>query len=169
MGKSFVPLQSEMDEKIGIQTRDADGRRQVFDPVRRRWVTLTPEEWVRQHTIALLHNSYGFPLEVMQVEGTIALNDMVRRCDIVVYDNNGTPWMIVECKKEGVALTQKVCDQACRYNTVLRVPLLLLTNGRQVIVLRCGGSCSGLSPLGEIPHWQKKMLKSEPPTAPRRH
>lgn len=111
------------------------GRREVLDPVRRQWVALTPEEWVRQQTIVLLHGSYGYPLELMQVESKIALNSMTRRCDIVVYSTAGTPAMIVECKRPEVPLTQKVCDQACRYNTVLHVPYLLLTNGRQTIIV----------------------------------
>ena len=117
------------------QVREVDGRREILDPVRRRWVALTPEEGVRQWVIGLLHERYGYPLELMQVEGAITVNGMTRRCDIVVYDTTGTPQMIVECKKPDVAITQKVCDQACRYNTVLRVPYLLLTNGKQMITV----------------------------------
>ncbi|MBR3959287.1 MAG: type I restriction enzyme HsdR N-terminal domain-containing protein [Bacteroidales bacterium] len=107
----------------------------IFDPVRRRWVRLTPEEWVRQQTIEMLHERYGYPLELMQVEAAITLNGLTKRCDIVVYGRDVKPWMIVECKKEGVALSQKVVDQACRYNLVLKVPYLLLTNGKQIICL----------------------------------
>ena len=107
----------------------------VFDPVRRRWVRLTPEEAVRQQTIRELHELCGYPLELMQVEAAITLNGLTKRCDIVVYDHNVRPWMIVECKKESVPLTQKVVDQACRYNLVLQVPYLLLTNGRERICL----------------------------------
>ena len=112
-----------------------DGRREVLDPVRRRWVALTPEEEVRQQTICMLHDRYGYPLELMQVEGAITVNGQSRRCDIVTYGRNGRPWMIVECKRPDVPLTQKVCDQACRYNTVLQVPYLLLTNGRQLVMI----------------------------------
>ena len=107
----------------------------VFDPVRRRWVRLTPEEAVRQQTIRELHELCGYPLELMQVEAAITLNGLTKRCDIVVYDHNVRPWMIVECKKESVPLTQKVVDQACRYNLVLQVPYLLLTNGHERICL----------------------------------
>ena len=123
-----------MDNEVKIRTLP-DGRREVLDPVRRRWVALTPEEWVRQHTIRELHQQYGFPLELMQVEAAITLNGMTKRCDIVVYDKGLKPWMIVECKKEEVELTQEVVDQACRYNIVLQVPYLLLTNGRQRLCL----------------------------------
>ena len=119
-----------------IQVRDANGRREVFDVVRRRWVALTPEEWVRQQTVALLHNGYGYPLELMQIEAAITLNGLTKRCDIVVYDKSVKPFMIVECKKESVSLSQKVVDQACRYNLVLKVPFLMLTNGRQNLCLQ---------------------------------
>ena len=107
----------------------------VFDPVRRRRVRLTPEEAVRQQTIRELHELCGYPLELMQVEAAITLNGLTKRCDIVVYDHNVRPWMIVECKKESIHLTQKVVDQACRYNLVLQVPYLLLTNGRERVCL----------------------------------
>lgn len=133
-----------------------DGRREVLDPVRRRWVALTPEEEVRQQTIAMLHDHCGYPLELMQVEGAIAVNGQSRRCDIVVYDTDGCPWMIVECKRPDVPLTQKVCDQACRYNTVLQVPYLLLTNGRQQIVIAIDYHTRTLRQLPDLPDWSPK-------------
>lgn len=104
----------------------------------------------------MLHLHAGYPLELMQVEGTITLNGMSRRCDIVLYDANGHPQMIVECKRPDVPLTQKVCDQACRYNTVLQVPLLLLTNGCQQVVLRVDSQSARLEQLSEIPLYHKK-------------
>lgn len=107
----------------------------VFDIVRRRWVALTPEEWVRQNTINMLHYRCLYPLELMQVEAAITLNGLTKRCDIVVYDRAVRPWMIVECKKKSVPINQNVVDQACRYNLVLQVPYLLLTNGRQQLCL----------------------------------
>lgn len=138
------------------QVREVNGRREVLDPVRRRWVALTPEEGVRQWVIGLLHERYGYPLELMQVEGAITVNGMTRRCDIVVYDTTGTPQMIVECKKPDVAITQKVCDQACRYNTVLRVPYLLLTNGRQMVTVEVNFTNETLRQLREPNHYVKK-------------
>ena len=135
--------------------RESNSRREVFDPVRRRWVALTPEEWVRQYTIHRLHRDFGYPLEVIQVEGAITLNGLTRRCDIVVY-RDGQPWMIVECKKGDIPLTQKVCDQACRYNTVLRVPYLFLTNGKQQVAVWVDFENNTLRQLSDLPLWQKK-------------
>ena len=143
-----------MDVGTDIQVRENEGCREVFDPVRRRWVALTPEEWVRQQTLVRLHAA-GYPPEVMQVEGAITLNGMTRRCDIVVY-RDGQPWMIVECKKSEIPLTQKVCDQACRYNTVLRVPYLLLTNGRQEVIVDVDFEKGCLRQLADLPPFQKK-------------
>ena len=137
---------------MSIEVRELqDGRRDVLDPVRRRWVALTPEEEVRQQTIVLLHEHYGYPLELMQVEGAITVNGQTRRCDIVVYDSDGRPYMIVECKRPNVSLTQRVCDQACRYNTVLQVPVLVLTNGWQQVVVEVDSDKRTLRQLTEIP------------------
>lgn len=144
-----------------LVVRHTDGQPEIFDPVRRRWVALTPEEEVRQQTILQLHNHYGYPLELMQVEGAIALNGMTRRCDIVVHDTDGHPLLIVECKRPNVPITQKVCDQACRYNTVLQVPYLLLTNGIQIIIIHVDFASRQLRQLPDLPPWTKKMLKNE--------
>lgn len=149
-----VFLHPIMDNGTEIQVRESEGCREVFDPVRRRWVALTPEEWVRQHTLQRLHKA-GYPMEVMQVEGAITLNGMTRRCDIVVY-RDGQPWMIVECKKCEIPLTQKVCDQACRYNTVLRVPYLMLTNGKQEVIIEVDYSKKCLQQLHDLPLYEKK-------------
>lgn len=134
----------------------ADGRQEVLDPVRKRWVALTPEEGVRQWAIRLLHEHYGYPLELMQVEGAITLNGMTRRCDIVVFGTDGAPQIIVECKRPDVAITQKVCDQACRYNTVLHVPYLLLTNGKHSVCVRVDWENGRLEQLGNLEFFPKK-------------
>ena len=138
-----------------IKIREAEGRSEVLDIVRNRWVALTPEEWVRQQVVHRLHETLGYPLELMQVEGAITLNGMTRRCDIVVYDQQVHPMMIVECKKESVALTQKVVDQACRYNLVLHVPYLLLTNGRQELCCKVSWEEKRLVLLEKVPEWVK--------------
>ena len=133
----------------------AEANTKVLDPVRRRRVARTPEEEVRQQTMAMLHTAYGYPYELMQVEGAITLNGMTRRCDIVVYDTAGHPYIRVECKRPDVAITQKVCDQACRYNTVLQVPIILLTNGVQQVAIAVDREHKALRQLNEIPVFHK--------------
>lgn len=90
----------------------------------------------------------------MQVEGAITLNGQTKRCDVVVYDSKLSPWMIVECKQENVPLTQRVADQASRYNLVLQVPYLLLTNGRQQLCLQVDWERSQLRQVA-LPQWTK--------------
>lgn len=141
---------------MSIKLRETNGHREVFDIVRNRFVALTPEEWVRQHFILYLHQQLLYPLELMQVEGSISLNGMSKRCDIVVYDSNVRPLIIVECKKETVPLTQKVIDQACRYNLVLQVPFLCLTNGTQQICCQVDFENKQLLPIPELPKYHKK-------------
>ena len=143
-------------QTANIKLRDNEGRREVFDMVRNRFVALTPEEWVRQHVIHQLHYELGYPLELMQVEGAITLNGMTRRCDIVVYDESVKPLVIVECKNEAVALTQKVLDQACRYNLVLQVPYLCLTNGVQQVCCRVDFDERKVIFIPKLPNYHKK-------------
>ena len=139
---------------ITLSIRKTDGKEEVFDIVRQRYVALTPEEHVRQSLIHLLHEHYGYPLEIMQVEGAITVNGMSRRCDIVLYDKKLRPAMIVETKRPDVPINQKVVDQVCRYNLTLRVPYLLLYNGRQAVCLNVSDQAPHLRQLSDIPDWQ---------------
>jgi type I site-specific restriction endonuclease len=143
-------------QTVNIKIRDCEGRREVFDIVRNRFVALTPEEWVRQHAIHHLHYDLGYPLELIQVEGAITLNGMTRRCDIVVYDEAVRPFIIVECKKETVPLSQKVLDQACRYNLVLQVPYLWLTNGVQQVCCQVDFGAKKVVLIPKLPNSHKK-------------
>lgn len=101
----------------------------ILDIIRRQYVALTPEEWVRQHFVHFLINHKGYPQSLMANEVQLKLNGMSRRCDTVVYDRALKPRVIVEYKAPSVNITQKVFDQICRYNMVLQVDYLIVTNG----------------------------------------
>lgn len=108
----------------------------VLDPLRRKFVALTPEEWVRQHFIHYLISYRGYPAGLMGNELTVELNGMTRRCDTVIFDRTGAPWMIVEYKAADVALTQSVFEQILRYNLVLKAPYLTVSNGMHIYCCR---------------------------------
>ena len=91
---------------------EENGVLKIFDPLRRKFVVLTPEEWVRQHLIHYLHHCKGYPLELMQVEGCILVNGLPRRFDLVIFDRKLSPFLLAECKQPLVAITQKTFDQA---------------------------------------------------------
>ena len=101
----------------------------IFDVIRRRYVALMPEEWVRQHFVHFLIDEKGFPLSHMSNEVQVKLNGMSRRCDTVLYDKSLQPILIAEYKAPTVDITQKVFDQICRYNIVLHVKYLIVSNG----------------------------------------
>ncbi|MBO4561445.1 MAG: type I restriction enzyme HsdR N-terminal domain-containing protein [Bacteroidaceae bacterium] len=105
------------------------GKTVVWDPVRRLWTPLTPEEQVRQAFVSYLTNYKDYPLSHIANEQAISLNGMSRRCDSVVYDKAGQPKVIVEYKRPTVTITQKVFDQIARYNLVLHVDYLIVSNG----------------------------------------
>ena len=105
------------------------GKEFIFDEVRKRWVMLTPEEWVRQNFLQYLVLVKKYPASLIAVEKEIELGEIKKRFDIVVYDKNHLPWMIIECKEMSVVLDKKVLDQVLRYNISLQVPYLVITNG----------------------------------------
>ena len=105
--------------------------RTVFDPLRKKDVALTPEEQVRQWCIGVLSNDLGVPMHMMMSEAGLKLGDKQFRADILVYDRQARPLVVVECKRPEVELGREVLDQAIRYNMVLNVRYLIITNGRQ--------------------------------------
>ena len=105
------------------------GKSVIWDPIRRIWIPLTPEEKVRQAFVSYLINYKGYPLSHIANEQAIDLNGMSRRCDSVIYDKTGQPKVIVEYKAPTVNITQKVFDQIARYNLVLHVDYLIVSNG----------------------------------------
>lgn len=109
------------------------GQQQVFDVVRNKWVALTPEEWVRQHLLHFFMVDYHFPKGRMSVEKKVSLNGMSKRSDIVLYDQDGHPIMLVECKAADIALSNDTFRQAAMYNLTMRVPYLMITNGREAL------------------------------------
>jgi len=111
-----------------LKLRTHNNIKQVFDPIRRRWVALTEEEKVRQFFIQQLINELEIPSSHISVERQITVNGLTKRYDIVVY-KDAKPWMVVECKAPHIPLTQDVLDQAGRYNQTLNAEIIGVTNG----------------------------------------
>lgn len=103
----------------------------IFDVIRKKYVVLTPEEWVRQHVIHYLAGAKKVPAALIAVEREIDLYGLRKRFDVVVFDREGNPWLLVECKAPSVPLTRQVFDQAFRYNMTLEAPYVAVTNGVQ--------------------------------------
>lgn len=109
--------------------RKSDAGFLILDILRRKYISLTPEEWVRQHFVHYLISEKNYPASLMANEAGIKLNSLTRRCDTVVYNNRLEPLMIIEYKEPNVSISQEVFDQIARYNIVLRVKYLIVSNG----------------------------------------
>lgn len=112
-----------------IKLRGTEINPQVFDRLRGKWVALTPEEWVRQHFVNFLIEYRHFPEVRMANEVSLLHNGCRRRCDTIVYDDFAQPIAIVEYKAPDISITERVFDQIARYNMVLHVHLLIVSNG----------------------------------------
>lgn len=138
-----------------LQLREKDGKQQVFDILRRRFITLTPEEWVRQHFVHYLMQYKGYPSALLGNEISLSLGNMRKRCDSVLYDKQARPIMIVEYKASHIAITQNVFDQICRYNIALHVPYLIVSNGLQHYCCKVDYEKGTYSFLADVPQYQE--------------
>ena len=117
-----------------LNIKNINGKQYVLCAWRRRYVRLTPEELVRQTTLQLLVDEFGYPHSLIAVEVPIEVAGVQKRCDAIVYNRQMQALMLLEFKAPSVHLTQEVFDQAAIYNRKLQVPLLMLCNGRESIV-----------------------------------
>lgn len=101
----------------------------ILDTLRKKYLILTPEEWVRQHFVQHLINGQQYPKSLIKLEGGLKFNTLAKRSDIVVYDRSGSPWMLVECKAPDYKLRQQTIEQAATYNHTLRARYIVITNG----------------------------------------
>ncbi|HEY3388543.1 MAG TPA: type I restriction enzyme HsdR N-terminal domain-containing protein [Prolixibacteraceae bacterium] len=136
------------------------GKKLIFDGFRRRWVTLTPEEWVRQNFVRYLTGEKHFPAALVAIERSLRMNQRDFRTDIVLFSKTGDPLVVVECKAPEVKISQQVFDQIARYNLDLRVSYLIVTNGLAHYCCRFDQQLQSYTFLPEIPDYNEIDTKS---------
>ena len=109
--------------------KNSENKVAIFDEIRKKFIILTPEEWVRQHVVQFLLQEENYPKSYINVEKLIKINDLNKRYDIVVYQPNGELFLLIECKAPDVKISQQTFDQIARYNLVLKAKYLMVTNG----------------------------------------
>ena len=109
--------------------KNSENKVSIFDEIRKKFILLTPEEWVRQHVIHFLLQDKNYPKSYINVEKLIKINDLSKRYDGVVFQPNGEIFLLIECKAPEVAISQQTFDQIARYNLVLKAKYLMVTNG----------------------------------------
>ena len=138
---------------VVLKTKLVGGTTQVFDVVRKKYFKLTSEEWVRQHFVHYLNNEKNYPFGLMGVEKMIKYNSLKTRADIVLYNTEGMPNMIVECKAPNMKITQDTFDQVARYNFKLKVKYLVVTNGLQHFCCEMNYKKNQISFLEGVPYF----------------
>jgi len=136
-----------------FRTKTESSKKMIFDCIRKKFVVLTPEEWVRQNFIQFLIQQKKYPQSLMAVEKQIMVNNNPRRFDLVIYRKNGQAQLVAEFKAPGVKITQNAFDQVVRYNMVLQVRHVIVSNGLQHFACQIDYAQNTYSFLHEIPEY----------------
>jgi len=137
-----------------------NGKEEIYDPVRKKYVVLTPEEWVRQHVIVFLIDQKQVPMSLISVEKKLEFNTLTKRFDVVIFNRNAVPLMLIECKAPGIKVNESVFDQAARYNMSLNAGLFLITNGLDHYCCRIDFENKLYVFLNDIPSFEEMMAVS---------
>ncbi len=139
---------------FSFSIKEEGGKKKIFDKIRKKYIALTPEEWVRQHFIMYLTDHLGYPSSLMAIEAKVNINGLSQRADIVVYNTQRKPILVVECKAPGVKISQAVFDQVVRYNSQLQTQCVVVTNGLQHYCAAIKNNGSDYQFLKEVPVYQ---------------
>ncbi len=119
-----------------FRTKQEEGVTYIFDKIRKKFLVLTPEEWVRQHFNEYLIEEHQYPRALFKCEGGLKYNKLSKRSDILIYDRDGKPFFLIECKAPKVKLDQSVFQQVSVYNQTIKAPYIAITNGLQHFICK---------------------------------
>ena len=134
--------------------KESDGKTVIFDIIRKKYLILTPEEWVRQHFVHYLINHLGYSRALISIEHGLKYNKLQKRTDIIVYNRDATPLVLVECKASEHRLNKKVLEQAMMYNKTVNAAYIIVTNGLEHSCLRVDPIERNVEFLSELPHFK---------------
>ncbi|HNU58793.1 MAG TPA: type I restriction enzyme HsdR N-terminal domain-containing protein [Aquaticitalea sp.] len=143
--------------KYPFRFKNSENKISIFDTIRKRFVVLQPEEWVRQHCIQYLLNELHFPISLLNIEKELDINGLKKRYDIVAYHPDGSIYLIVECKAPQVPITQAAFDQIARYNMSLKADYLMVTNGINHYYCQMDYECQRYRFLKSIPSYNNHL------------
>lgn len=142
-----------LDYADALNVRQQQGKRQVYDEIRRQYVALLPEEMVRQLWIQYLLRGLGYPAGKIRVEFALEINNLRKRCDLLVFDADFRPWLLIECKANQVPIDNSTFEQIAIYNIPLQVPYLVVSNGLVTHISRLDFAQNSFQFLEEMPSW----------------
>ncbi|UZH54909.1 type I restriction enzyme HsdR N-terminal domain-containing protein [Salinimicrobium tongyeongense] len=139
--------------RYSFRLKNSENKIAVFDELRKKFVLLTPEEWVRQHVVQFLLQEKKFPKSLLNVEKQVKLHDLIKRYDVLAYKPNGDIHLVVECKAASVPISQDTFDQIARYNLALQADYLMVTNGLKHYFCRLDYKAEKYHFLPDLPEW----------------
>lgn len=137
-----------------FKTKSEQNTNYVFDIIRKKYVVLTPEEWVRQHVLLYLATEKHYPLSLLAVERGLNVNGRKKRFDVLTFNKNGQPHLLIECKSPDIPVNKNIFEQIAIYNSQFKAPYLLVTNGLQHVVVKYAEDFVGYEFLDEVPGYQ---------------
>ena len=140
---------------FSFRFKNSENKISIFDVIRKRFVILQPEEWVRQHCIHYLIENKGYPKSLINIEKELIVNTLRKRYDIVVFNPDGSIHLIVECKSPAITINQSTFDQVAQYNLVLNASYLMITNGLNHYYCQMDFKAEKYQFLKDIPDYQK--------------
>jgi len=139
-----------------FRLKNSENNTHIFDVVRKKFVVLQPEEWVRQHCVQYLIQEKKYPISLINVEKVVLINGLKKRYDIVIFNSDGSLALVVECKAPKVKITQAAFDQIARYNLALKAPYLMVTNGLNHYFCTMNHDLESFEFLETIPNYTRK-------------
>lgn len=140
--------------KYSFRFKNRENKIYIFDAIRKKFVVLTPEEWVRQHTVQFLLQEKNYPISLINVEKELIFNDLKKRYDIVIFNSDGSIFLVVECKRSTITINQQTFDQIARYNMILDAEYLMVTNGMNHYYCTMDYEAQQYHFLREIPNYE---------------
>ncbi len=137
-----------------FKIKNSENKALIFDKIRKKYMVLTPEEWVRQNYVTFLIEEKKYPISLITIEKKLTVNGLTKRSDILVFNTKGEPEIIVECKSPSVKITQDTFDQIARYNLKLNANYLIITNGLQHLYCKIDFKKESYVFLPEIPDYK---------------
>ncbi len=131
----------------------------IFDEVRKKWIVLTPEEWVRQHVVFYLVGQKNYPASLIAIEKSIKVNTRTKRFDIACYNSLANPIVLIECKAPDVSIDRSTMEQALRYNSKIQAPCIVLTNGLDLVCALIDFNTKKVSYISDIPDFNSSKIR----------
>jgi hypothetical protein len=138
--------------------KNSENKVSIFDAIRKKFIILTPEEWVRQHLIQFLITEKSYPISLINVEKVLKVNGLRKRYDVVVYNSDGTINILIECKAPEVTISQNTFDQIAQYNMTLQSNFLMVTNGLNHYFCQMDFENEKYQFLSELPNYQSNLI-----------